>query len=74
MGVDETERAFLARQINEDARQNGVLEDVGEIAGVKGVAIIDGYFPITCCRTRSRKPMNSTLARVPRKEMKIKPR
>src|ERR1700733_15513950 len=41
MSVDETERAFLAGQIKEDAGQNGVLEHVGEIARMKGVAIVD---------------------------------
>ncbi len=41
MGVDETEGAFLAGQINEDAGQNGVLEHVGEIARMKGMAIVD---------------------------------
>ena len=45
MGVDETERAFLARQINEDAGQNGVLEHVGKIAGMKGVTIVDRNDP-----------------------------
>ena len=45
MGVDETERAFLAGQINEDAGQNGVLEHVGEISGMKGVAIVDRNDP-----------------------------
>ncbi len=41
MRVDETEWAFLAGQINQDAAQNGVLEHVCEIAGMKGVAIVD---------------------------------
>ena len=41
MGVDETERAFLAGEINENAGQNGVLEHVGEVAGMEGVAIVD---------------------------------
>src|SRR3984957_13596922 len=45
MGVDEAERAFLAGQIDEDAGQNGVLEHVGEIAGMKGVAIVDRNDP-----------------------------
>ena len=52
MGVDEAEGAFLAGQINEDAGQNGVLEHVGEIAGMKGVAIVDlSYPPIPGRRT-----------------------
>jgi hypothetical protein len=41
VGVDETEWAFLARQINENAGKNGVLEHIGEVAGMKGVAIVD---------------------------------
>jgi len=40
MGVDEADRRFLARQIDEDARQKDVLEDVGETAGVEGVEIV----------------------------------
>ena len=40
MSVDEAERRLLALEMNEDARQDGVLEDVGEIAGMKGVAVI----------------------------------
>ena len=35
-------RRFLARQIDEDARQNGVLEHVRETAGMKGVAVVHG--------------------------------
>jgi hypothetical protein len=45
MSVDETERTFLAGQINEDAGQNRVLENVGEIAGMKGVAVVDRNDP-----------------------------
>jgi hypothetical protein len=41
VGVDETERAFLTGQIDEDAGQKHVLEHVGEIASMKGVAIVD---------------------------------
>jgi len=41
MGVDEAKGRFLALEMKEDARQNRVLEDVGEIAGVKGVSIVD---------------------------------
>jgi hypothetical protein len=46
VSVDETKGRFLARQVNKDARQDGVLEDVGEIAGVKGVAVIDLKNPL----------------------------
>jgi hypothetical protein len=45
VSVDETERAFLAGQMNEDTGQDGVLEDIGKIAGMKGVAIVDRYDP-----------------------------
>ena len=45
MGVDKAEGALLAGQINENAGQNGVLEHVGEIAGMKGVAIVDRNYP-----------------------------
>ena len=42
MGVDDAERGRLVAQMHEDARQHRVLDDVGEIAGVKGVAIVHG--------------------------------
>ena len=45
MSVDEAERTVLAGQINEDAGQNRVLENVGKIAGMKGVAIVDRNDP-----------------------------
>jgi hypothetical protein len=41
VSVDKTKGRFLARQMNKDTREDRVLEDVGEIAGVKGVAVID---------------------------------
>jgi hypothetical protein len=41
VSVDKAEGRFLACQMNEDPRQNGVLEDVDEIAGMKCVAIVD---------------------------------
>src|SRR5580704_10449398 len=47
MGVDETEGRFLAGNINENAGQNGVLEHVGEIAGMKGVSVVDRNDPPT---------------------------
>jgi hypothetical protein len=40
MGVDEAKRRLLPREMDEEARQDRVLENVGEIAGVKGVAIV----------------------------------
>src|SRR6202453_3813992 len=43
--VDETEGALLAGQINENAGENRVLEHVGEIAGMKGMAIVDRNSP-----------------------------
>src|SRR3984957_8716636 len=43
--VDETEGGFLAREINENAGQNRVLEHVGEIAGMKGVSVVDRNDP-----------------------------
>ena len=35
--------------MNEDARQNGVLEDVGETAGVEGMAIVDLNCSLSGC-------------------------
>ena len=40
MGVDIAQRRVLLRQIDEDAREDRVLEDVGEIAGVEAVAVV----------------------------------
>ena len=45
MGVDEAERALLAGEIDKDARKDRVLEHVGEIAGMEGVAVVDGGSP-----------------------------
>ena len=44
MGVDEAERGFLAGEIGEQTRQERVLENVGEIAGVEDVAIVHPVF------------------------------
>jgi hypothetical protein len=46
MGVDEAEGSFLAGRINENAGQNGVLEYVRKIAGMKGVSIVDRSDPL----------------------------
>jgi hypothetical protein len=43
MGVDETDRGFLAGEIGEETRQERVLENVGEIAGVEGVAVVHRF-------------------------------
>jgi len=42
MGVDDAERARLVLQICQDAREHDVLDDIGEAAGVKGVAVVHG--------------------------------
>ena len=42
MGVDDAERRRFLAQMHEDAHQHRVLDHIGEIAGVKGVAIIHG--------------------------------
>src|SRR5690606_23491948 len=40
MGVDDAEGAGLALQVLDDARQHRMLEHVGEVSGVEGVAVI----------------------------------
>ena len=40
MGVDDTEGRRLRTQMHQDANEHRVLDDVGEIAGMKGVAIV----------------------------------
>ena len=40
MGVDEAEGRLLALEVNKDAREDRVFEDVGETAGMKGVAVV----------------------------------
>ena len=42
MGVDHAERRRLAAQIMQDAAKHRMLEHIGEIAGMEGVAIIHG--------------------------------
>ena len=39
MGVDDAQGRVLAAQILAKRNQNGVFEDVGMVAGVKGVAV-----------------------------------
>ena len=46
VGVDEAERRLLLGEIDENAGEDRVLEDVGEIAGVKGVAVVHRLGPI----------------------------
>jgi hypothetical protein len=40
VGVDEAERRLLVHEVNKDAREDRVFEDVGETAGMKGVAVV----------------------------------
>ena len=40
MGLDIAERRRLAGEVNQDAREKNMLEDVGEIAGVKIMRVI----------------------------------
>ena len=53
MGVDHAERRRLLAQMHEDAREHRVLDDVGEIAGMEGVAIVHaGISPGEAVRLR----------------------
>ena len=40
MGVDDAEGRRLRAQMHQDANEHRVLDDVGKIAGMKGVAIV----------------------------------
>ena len=40
MGVDDAERGRLLAQVMQDTAQHRVLEDIGEAAGMEGVAVI----------------------------------
>jgi len=40
MGLDEAERRGLQREIKQDSRQENMLEDIGEIAGVEIMRVI----------------------------------
>src|SRR5262249_56414769 len=42
MGVDDAKGRGLLAQMHEDAHQYCVLDHIGEIAGVKGMAVIHG--------------------------------
>jgi len=51
VSIDEAERRVLPLEVNENAREDRVLEDVGEIARVKGVAVVDlSLLPFRPCR------------------------
>ncbi len=50
MRVDEAERRGLPLEIDEDARENRVLDDIGEIAGVEGVTVVHRARPLPCLR------------------------
>ena len=47
MGIDDAERCRLGAQVHEDAHQHDMLDDVGEIAGMEGVAIVHAR-QVTC--------------------------
>ena len=40
MGVDHPEGGVLLHQVGENARENGVLDHIGKIAGMECVAVI----------------------------------
>ena len=42
MGVDDAERRRLGAQVHQNADQDRMLDHIGKVAGVKGVAIIHG--------------------------------
>ena len=42
MGVDDAERRRLGAQVHQNANQHRMLDHIGKVAGVKGVAIIHG--------------------------------
>src|SRR4030095_1288638 len=42
MGVDDAKGGRLLLQIKQDAHEHDVLEDVGETAGVEGMAVVHG--------------------------------
>src|SRR5882757_5103018 len=46
MGVDDAKRLVLLSEIVEQARQHDMLDDVGEISGVVGVAVVHDPLPL----------------------------
>ena len=58
MGVDHAKGGGLRAQMQQNAHQHGVLEDIGEIAGMKGVAVVhaDG---VTCAGLSGAKASRS---------------
>ena len=55
MGVDDAERRRLVAQVHQNADQHRMLDDVGEVAGVKGVAIVherNSWTQIHRCQVR----------------------
>ena len=60
MSIDEPERRLLALEMRQDAGQNGMLEDVSEIAGMKGVTVVDLNCPRCGRRSHPRQAADST--------------
>ena len=58
MGVDHAERRWLLPEVGKDAGNDDVLEHIGEIAGMKGVAVVDRNDPPICTppNLASRRP------------------
>ena len=48
MGIDHAERRFLAAKMQQNSHENGVLQNIGEIAGMECVAVIHGNFFENC--------------------------
>ena len=42
MGIDHAECRILRAEMHQHADEQGVLEDIGEVSGMKGVAIVQG--------------------------------
>src|SRR5690606_832179 len=60
MGVDDAEGGVLAPEIGEDAGEGDVLDHIGEIAGVEGVAVVHGaYFLPSASRMVAAKAMKT---------------
>jgi hypothetical protein len=64
MRVDDAERCRLREQVDQDAREHRMLDDIGEAAGVIGMPVIHRGYPakaiwmLSVCAARLCEPRN----------------
>src|SRR5204863_10047547 len=56
MGIDHAKRGLLLLQIEENAHQHDMLDDIGKATGVKSMAIVHGRGVTTPLRAKRNNP------------------